>query len=508
MEGTWISLLPPFVSILFALVFRKVIPALLLGVITGVFLLHGASASSLAIALDTYLIGALNNEGHLYIILFTLMIGGMVSLIHYNGGMKGVVELITGTVRSERGAQLTTYFLGLLVFFDDYTNSLIVGNSMRPLTDKYKISREKLAYIIDSTAAPVASIAFVTTWIGAEIGYIQDGIQHLGLDTSAYDVFLHSLKYSFYSLFTLLFVFLIIWTGKDYGPMNQAEKDAKDRKITSRATFEYGKPYLAIIPIVVLVLVTFIGLIVTGINASGGQFTNIKDIIGNADSYKALLYGSASSLLFAIILTLTENKSDQITKKIFEGFEQMLESVSILVLAWTLAYVIKDLKATDFLIQFVNENIDSMLFFQIAIFLLAAITSFASGSSWGTMAILYPLVIPVSWQIAQKLGLSQPESMELLYSSVAFVLSGSVFGDHCSPISDTTILSSMASKCNHISHVRTQIPYALSCAGISISAIIINNVTGSTLVALTAGIGLTFLIIYLLGNKGRIQFGK
>ena len=148
----------------------------------------------------------------------------------------------------------------------------------------------------------------------------------------------------------------------------------------------------------------------------------------------------------------------------------MLESVTILVLAWTLAYVIEDLKATDFLIQFVNNNINSILIFQIAIFLLAAVTSFASGSSWGTMAILYPLVIPVSWQIAQKLGLAQTEAMEVLYSSVAFVLGGSVFGDHCSPISDTTILSSMASKCNHISHVRTQIPYALSCAFVSIVA--------------------------------------
>ena len=372
-------------------------------------------------------------------------------------------------------------FLGLAVFFDDYANTLVVGSTMRPLSDRFKISREKLAYIVDSTAAPVAAIAFVTTWVGAELGYIQDAIQELGMNTSAYSVFIHSMKYAFYPILTLLFVFLVIWFQKDFPVMNRASRlnEGKEDQDPDLSDEEIVEPkdgikllwWNALIPIAVLVITILTGLMITGGwgDTTGSFFDRIQTTIGNSDSYVALLWGSLLSLIVAVVISLaskTLNLKESMSA-MMKGFKTMLSAVLILVLAWTLAACIDELHTATFLIGIVPANLNPM-WLPLIVFLLAAVVSFSTGSSWGTMAILFPLVLPLAWILGKEYGLEGEALMAIMYNCTSVVLAGSVFGDHCSPISDTTILSSLATGCDHISHVRTQLPYAITVGVISI----------------------------------------
>jgi len=369
--------------------------------------------------------------------------------------------------------------LGIAIFFDDYANTLVVGNTMRPVTDRLKISREKLSYIVDSTAAPITSIAFVTTWIGAELSYIQDGINTIGINESAYDIFLHSLKYSFYPVLALLFILILIYKNKEFGPMLKAERNARQHGINDihpgfKSEFDSVQPgkekwYNAVIPVVVIVVGAITGLISTGLHEVGwdeglGFSKNLSNVIGHADSYKALLWSSLAGVVVAVILTTAQKimtVKDSI-ESLVKGFKTMVPAVLILVLAWSIALITKYMHTADFLSGILLEiNITPYLIPSIT-FILAALVAFATGSSWGTMAILYPLILPSSWLIAQESGMDYDQSMAIFYNVVSTVLAGSVLGDHCSPISDTTILSSLASSCNHIEHVRTQLPYALT----------------------------------------------
>jgi len=229
----WLSIIPPLIAILLALVFKEVVSSLFIGILIGISILQGYSSGFLSIltapliAVDTYILEALSDLGHLSIIVFSMLIGGTVMVISKNGGMKGIVNLLTPYAKNAKSGQLITWFLGIIIFFDDYANSLVVGNTMKPITDKLKISREKLSYLVDSTAAPIAAIAFITTWIGAELSYIDDATIHLGIKESSYSIFLNSLKYSFYPILTLIFILLIIFSKKEFGPMFSAEVNAR-----------------------------------------------------------------------------------------------------------------------------------------------------------------------------------------------------------------------------------------------------------------------------------------
>lgn len=496
----WFSIIPPLIAILFALIFKEVFTALFIGILVGTATMFWYQDSSLFIAVfkglfaivDTYIIQALTEEGHMAIIIFSMLIGGMVNVITRNGGMKGIVNILSKYASSPRSGQFVTWILGIAIFFDDYANTLVVGNTMRPVTDKLKISREKLAYIVDSTAAPITAIAFVTTWIGAELSYIQDGINTIGIDESAYGIFISSLGYAFYPIFTLLFILILIRKQVDYGPMYHAEKKARladplnrddDRNTFSNKLNELEVPdtikarwYNAAIPVFIVIIGTFAGLLYTGWdqtvwnNSTLSFSTKLSTVIGNSNSYSALLWASISSVLAAITLTLIQkilNLKDTVDSLI-NGFRTMLTAIVILVLAWSIALVTKHLHTADFISQsLVSINL-SPQFIPAFTFILGALVSFSTGSSWGTMAILYPLILPASWLIAQNSGLDHEGSLLIFYNVVSSVLAGSVMGDHCSPISDTTILSSLASSCNHIEHVRTQLPYALTVGGVSI----------------------------------------
>jgi Na+/H+ antiporter NhaC len=511
----WTSVLPPLIAILFALLFREVYSALFTGLLVGSVIITYYQGFPFFMALfyglfsiiDVYIIQSLNDYAHLSIIVFSLMIGAMVTLISQNGGMQGVVNILARYAHSPRSGQLVTWMLGMAIFFDDYANTLIVGNTMRPVTDRLKISREKLSYIVDSTAAPVAALALTTTWIGIELAYIQEGINAIGLNESAYMIFVQSLTTRFYPILTLVFVIIIIFKGRDFGPMLKAERNARlgiidEKNKTHQPESELpstilskARWYNAGIPVILVVFVTFTGLIITGWdweiwnNPDISYFTKFMEIVGRSDSYKALLWASFTGMFVAISLTVSQRIFNfrKSIEYILKGFSTMLPAVLILILAWSLALITQNMHTADFLARVLTNMHLSPYVLPAITFVLAALIAFSTGSSWGTMAILYPLILPVSWIVSQENGLDYDASLAIFNNVVSSILAGSVFGDHCSPISDTTILSSLASSCNHIEHVRTQLPYAL-----------IVGVVGTLFGTLPAAYGVPFYILFPL----------
>ncbi len=517
----WMSILPPLVAIAMALLIKEVISSLFVGILTGTFLmaLYGGASPVSALGggllrvVDTYVVGSLFDADHVTIIVFTLLIGGMVRIITANGGMQGVVNWLSKRAQGPRSGQLMTFFMDLCIFFDDYSNTLVVGNTMRPIADKLKVSREKLAYIVDSTSAPVVAVAFVTTWIGAELSYISDGIKTIGLDASAYSVFFHSLAYSFYPFLTLAFVLMLILSGRDYGPMLKAERKARQASAleTGRADSVSRPAHVidALVPLAVLIFGTIIGLVATGYDASvwqgtSGFFAKLSSTIGAANSYQALLWASLASLLTAVVVTLLRGSLPfaKVMEEMVEGFKSMLNAVLILTMAWSIALVTKDMHTAEFVSQLLVQWSLSPVLVPGLTFVLAALIGFSTGTSWGTMAILYPLILPASWLLCQEQGLSVDASMPLFYNVVASVLAGAVMGDHCSPISDTTIMSSLASSCNHMQHVATQMPYALTVGATALLVGVLPTALGlPSWVAFLMGLAVLWLVVRLVGKK-------
>ncbi|MCU4157220.1 hypothetical protein J1N10_14680 [Carboxylicivirga sp. A043] len=521
----WLSILPPLIAILMALITKEVFSSLFIGLLIGTSIIYKYSGIGLFVALfkgafaiiDTYLMQALLSHEHLSIIIFSMLIGGMVTLISLNGGMKGIVNILSKYARNRRSGQMITYLMGLLIFFDDYANTLVVGNTMRPVTDKLKISREKLAYLVDSTSAPIAAIAFITTWIGAELSYIQQGISEVGLESSAYSVFLYSLKYSFYPILTLLFVPILIWQKRDFGPMLNAEKQAiqtqlddikkKGRSPQIMKELEVAEDvtprwFNAVIPVLIVVLGTLAGLIYTGWDVSiwGDQSlsltTKLSKTIGDSDVFNALIWSSLAGVFAALVLTTSQkilNLKESI-EGLINGFKTMFHAILILALAWSLALLTDHLHTAKFITGILTAINISPEFIPALTFVFAAAIAFSTGSSWGTMAIIYPLILPAIWKIGLEAGMDTDEILPLFYNAVSCVLAGSVLGDHCSPISDTTILSSLACSCHHIYHVRTQMPYALLVGAIAL-------LVGT----LPSAFGVPVLVSYLMA--GGILFG-
>ena len=557
----WLSMIPPLIAIILALIFKEVVSSLFLGIFSGAFIANGLRFDSfyhffrsLFSVIDTYIINAVADSGHMSIIVFSLLIGGMVAIISKNGGMAGVVDALKGYAKSVKSTQFITWVLGLLIFFDDYANTLIVGNTMRPVTDKFNISREKLAYLVDSTAAPIAAIAFITTWIGAELSYIDSGMSQLSgtYDMTPYAIFISSLKYSFYPFLTLIFGFLIIYTQRDFGPMKAAEHRARTTgQVSPAAISSEDEPnmedlspvknaplrwYNAVIPVLTVIFMTIIGLIDTGIDSlygelselniaglqhswgsvwtnasalfaegSGGFFAKLGKLIGAADSYVALLWASLSGVMVAIFLTVSQRimKLFDSMHWMAEGFKTMMPALIILTLAWALASTTEQLHTAEYL-SGALENSLNPIFMPVIIFVLAAFIAFSTGSSWSTMAILYPIAIPTTFAICQANGMSPDDTLPLLLNVIATVLAASVLGDHCSPISDTTILSSLASDCNHIDHVRTQMPYALTVGLASLICVFLSAVMGGswlmTLILLIISTSVFWLILKKIGS--------
>ncbi|HEU4464418.1 MAG TPA: Na+/H+ antiporter NhaC family protein [Gemmatimonadota bacterium] len=519
----WLALLPPLIAILLALVFREVVISLLAGVWLGaLFLYDWNPLTALWRTLDTYIVGAIVDPGHAMILVFSFLLGGMVGIISRNGGTYGVVDKITKHAVGPIRGQLAAYVMGLVIFFDDYSNTLIVGPTMRPLTDRLRISREKLAYIVDSTAAPVASIALISGWIGMEVGLIDDALQSMNMPYEPYVVFVQSIPYRFYPVLALIFVLMVILTDRDFGPMLKAElrarREGKVIRDGARPASDFdaeilnpieGKPrrwYNAIVPIAVMTLVTVVGMYTTGRDAvisSGDTDLGLSNIFGNGDSYLSLIWGSFSACAVALLMTLVQRilTLREAMEAWVAGLKAMLFAFVILVLAWALGQITIDVHTASYLIHLLTGNLDPRLL-PVLVFILCALISFSTGTSWGTMAIMMPVVVPLAVALSGEAGYAESDTYTILLGAVSSVLAGSVWGDHCSPISDTTILSSMASSCDHIDHVRTQMPYALLVGIVGMAVGDIPTAYGlSPWISILLGSAILLGVLYLVGKR-------
>jgi len=484
-----VTLLPPLIAILMALVFRQVYIALFAGIWIGAFIVQDYNVlRGFFYVVDHYVIDSLSGEDgwdHSSIAVFTLLLGGLVGIVSRSGGAKGIVNSLAKHATTPVRGQLATWFMGIVIFFDDYTNTLIVGNTMRPITDKLRISREKLSYLVDSTAAPVACVAVVTSWIGFEISLLKDAFESVGmLDINPFTTFVSAIPYSYYPIMTLLFGFLVARMGRDYGPMLKAERRALNEGLLLRpgavpisnidaeiATAENvpERWINAVVPVSVVVVGTVVGLIVTGRESlmASGESAHWFDAVREGNSFVALLWSSFAGCIVAMVMVIGQ-RILSVTEAInawVSGIKAMTPAIMILILAWSIGAVCSDLHTADYLVGRLTGVIAPEMLPGL-IFLVAAAVSFSTGTSWGTMTILTPLTIPLVIQITQFHDISAAAQHSILLSGIAAILSGAVFGDHSSPISDTTIMSSMASTADHVDHVRTQLPYAMTVAAV------------------------------------------
>ena len=489
-----VSILPPLMAIALALITKQVLLSLFCGVWLGaVFTLGGYNPFYAFLrTVDTYLIRAITDPDHMSIVLFTMTLGGMVGILSRSGGTHGIVQALARRASSRRRGQLATWAMGMLIFFDDYSNTLLVGNTMRPFTDKLKISREKLSYLVDSTAAPIASIIPASTWIGFEVGLLISSFQVIGFRGNAYVTFIDSIPYSFYSLMALLMVVLLAGMGRDFGPMYRAERRALtegkvlrdgakpllDRELANLLPPEGIKShwYTAILPILTMILILVVGLYLNGkaslsegslLEAADGY--SIREIIGAAESFKVLIWAAFGGTIMAASLAVGGKilSVGSTVDAFLVGFKAMIVGIIILTLARSLQHVTGDLHTADYIFHITEDILNPRLLPAIT-FIIAALTSFSTGTSWGTMAILVPLVIPLAYVLPHEGGMPEATQQAIFLGSIGAILSGAIFGDHCSPISDTTVMSSIASGADHIDHVRTQLPYGLVVAGVTL----------------------------------------
>lgn len=523
------SLVPPLVAIVLALLFREVITALFAGVWLGALAVAGFNPITGTWRLmDTFVVPTLADADHASILVFSLLLGGMVGIIARNGGTLGIVEAVAPFARSKRRGKIATWAAGLAIFFDDYANTLIVGNTMRPITDKLQISREKLAYVVDSTAAPVAALVPVSTWVGYEISLIGDGLGIAAeqnpagaealLAVSPFAIFLQTIPYLFYPLLALFFVLLTSVMDRDFGPMAVAERRAAKGEglfrpgatLAADTSSELMAPKEGIahkwwnagVPVITVVVVVLLGLYTTG-RAGVGPDASLMDIFGEADPFATLLWGSLSGCLVAIAMSVSQKllSAEECITALVGGMRAMMIAMLILTLAWSLGDVTEAIGTSNFLALLLSDRVSIQLI-PVIVFVTSASMAFATGTSWGTMAILLPVVIPLTATLGGPAVYPGGESAGILLGAVASVLAGSIFGDHCSPISDTTVLSSTASACDHVDHVRTQLPYAL---GVALVGMLIGNIgTAYGLppwAALVIGAVVLFAIVRVFGKS-------
>ena len=491
------TLIPPIVAILLAFITKNVVISLFIGVLSGGFILNLTGFNVFGALTQAFLdfinraLNSLSDPWNAGIVMQVLVIGGVINLVAKMGGAKAIAEALAKKAKTAKSAQLITWFLGICVFFDDYANSLIVGPIMRPVADKMKISRERLAFIIDATAAPIAGLAIISTWIGLEVSLISEGFQSIGVEASGFGVFLQTIPYRFYNILILAFIVITIITLREFGPMRKAEISARKLKDLTNEEVAVTSSHMdelepkegvklsiwnAIVPIGALIISAIVAFYYSGYSSiMAGDDIAIQAIITNSPlSFKAILEVFAASdasiaLLQSALFSTVVAIVMAVWKKIFtiseaievwiDGMKGLIITGVILILAWSLGSVIKELGAAEYLVEALNGAIPAFLLPSL-IFILGAIISFSTGSAYGTMSILMPLAIPLAYKI-------NPE-MSFVIVSTSAVLTGAIFGDHCSPISDTTILSSMGAGCSHIDHVKTQMWYALFVAAITI----------------------------------------
>jgi len=497
MDHGILSLAPAVLAIALAVLTRNVIVSLFSAVaLAGIIHLDGNVLRGVAHSLDTTIVGAIADADHAKTILFTVMIGAMVGVIGRSGGTRAVVEALARRAKSPRSVQVLTWLAGMIVFFDDYANCMIVGSSMGPLCDRYKVSRAKLAYIVDSTAAPVASLALVSTWVGFEVGVIEEGLKIAKVDIEAYGFFVAGWPYRFYPVLAMLFVGMVAFSGRDFGAMQRVRASLHQADPSGNDGQEQGKApaWVAMTPILVLVGVTMAMLWISGSSKAPAGSPLFK-VLENSDGYGSIVYGAFCALSMAFLLTLGTRslKLSESTEAAIGGMKLMFEALVVLLLAWSLSAAMKELHTPQYLVGVLRSALPAALLPTIT-FLVGAVISFAVGSSYTTMGIMMPMVVPLAFELS-------PGDMMIPLAASGSVLAGACFGDHCSPISDTTVLSSIGSGCKLLDHVRTQLPYALIIGGISVVFGTLPAGYGlNPWICMGLGLGASFLALRLWGK--------
>ena len=552
--GVW-TLIPPLLALLLAFLTRNVILSLFLGVLSGAWMLALVSGDLLGSITGAffnstdYFIGTLADRWDAGIIMQVLVIGALIALITRMGGMRAIADLVVKIAKGPRSAQITMWISSWVIFFDDYANALIIGPIMRPLCDKFRISREKLAYIVDSTAAPVAGIMLISTWIGTELVNINQGLEIAGLaGVTAYGIFIDTIPYRFYNIMALFFVFATAFLLRDFGPMLKAEMRARTtgetinpgsevmdtEKVVDEEKEEIKENYAilktskkvtppniwnAIIPVGVLIVSAVILFYTNGAATLDPEylaqlsfFDAVREAYSASDASIVLFQAGLLACIVAIIMGFFE--------KIFtlkdgietwaHGMKSMLFVCIVLILAWSIGSVIGDLGTAHFLVSNLSDALPQFIV-PALIFIIAAVVSFATGTAYGTMAILLPLCIPLAAAIVGITGMeisnAIPEYTYILMCSSA-VLTGAIFGDHSSPISDTSILSSMGAGCSLIDHVMTQIVYAVTVGVVVIAGYILVGLGLNVWITLLIMAAILVLVLLFAGKKVPTWDGK
>ena len=495
-QSFW-SLIPPIIAIILALVTKEVYSSLFIGILTGSLLYSGFNfEGTMTHVFSDGIIASLSDSWNVGILIFLVILGTIVQLMNRTGGSAAFGNWATRRIQTREGAQLATIGLGVLIFIDDYFNCLTVGSVMRPVTDKYKVSRAKLAYLIDATAAPVCIIAPMASWAAAVSGFVE-GENGLAL-------FIKTIPYNYYALLTIAMMVMIVLMHINYGPMAEHEYNATekgdiyttpDRPYANAEDESQGKVGIVadmLVPIFSLIICCVIGMIYTGGFFSG---TNFIDAFAGSDASVGLVLGSFCALIITMVYYLIRNSLsfEEMMGCLPDGFKQMVPAILILTLAWTLNGTTASLGAKEFVAGIIANNAAGFASFLPAIiFLIAVGLSFATGTSWGTFGILIPIVV----------ACFQTTDPQLMIIAMSACMAGSVCGDHCSPISDTTIMSSAGAQCNHINHVSTQMPYALTCAAVSAVTYIIAGLIRNAAISLVVGFVILLAVMFIFKVAG------
>ena len=494
-QSAW-SLVPPVIAIALALITKEVYSSLFIGIISGALLYSGYSfEGTLNHIFNDGVIAVLSDSYNMGILVFLVILGIMVQLMNRTGGSAAFGNWASEKISSREGAQLATIALGCLIFIDDYFNCLTVGSVMRPVTDKHKISRAKLAYLIDATAAPVCIIAPISSWAAAVSGFVEG--------ENGISLFIKSIPYNYYALFTIAMMILMVMMKIEYGPMYKHEYNAlkngdlyttEDRpyaNVDSSKNKTDGKVIDMLFPIISLVIGCVIGMIYTGGFFEGTSFI---ESFANSDASVGLVLGSFCALILTMAFYMVRRSLDfsSIMECIPEGFKQMVPAILILTFAWSLKAMTDSLGAKEFVAYIIQNKAAGFAgLLPFIIFLIAVGLSFATGTSWGTFGILIPIVV----------ACFQATDYQLMIISMSACMAGAVCGDHCSPISDTTIMSSAGAQCNHLNHVSTQLPYAMTCAAISALTYIVAGLTKNVFLPLLAGLVILIAVMYVLSRR-------
>jgi len=500
--GIW-AVVPPLVAIILCFVTKRVLVSLFLGIFTGGLIIsNGNPLAGMAYSIDKIII-SIKDPWNLKLLLFTFFMGSGIAFIWQLGGSKALETWAVKKIDSRKKVGIGAWILGIIVCINDVLNAAVVGNSFRDMSHKFNISSEKLSYVLDSTAAPISAL-LISDWIAFQIGMIQNGIDIAGITgIGAVQGYLRSIPFNLYSILSVLFVGIIVITGRDYGPMLKAEiraiKEGKIHRDGASPMLDVGyelgepkdvKPRLGtfFFPLITVVVVSVLGILWTGRSGTG-----LMNILENSDAALALLWGAFAMTLVGMLIAFLSKINVEESMDIFlDGFKLMIMTGGILVMAWSIGNVTSDMNLSNYLISLVGEDL-ALTPLIVVVFLLGMFTAFATGTSWGTMAIMTPMTIPLVYQITA--------NPQISVAMAGVVFSGAIFGDHVSPISDTTVASSIFSGADHMDHVRTQLPYALTVAAVALSMYVLYGIFKlSPVILITLGFIILVGLVFLFSN--------